>query len=469
MDLAQSVRQLQGMQLEGAGYRSHLNQMDHSPLNQVDMRRLQNSILGRSSSTMDLGQRSSSVMDLQPNRMDMQQGNANPFQVSGSAMLVGTVAALQEESGQLRSQWKSDVTRLENELHQLRTAAAYALPQLAEARQQPLIRTEPQLQALVLAGLGGAGSLQQTFASGHTSSALERACNSPLVQMAGLPGFPLEAGGMGDREQLLDRIAVLEGQRKNMELQRDQAMMSQMRCGSAGSDCSGAIFERQESSSHLRMAGMDATNGSNAGPTIMTDRSHLHIAGMDATNGSNAGRLPHERSSMQLTEALLCQMRTQGAVEKNFEDLMGTQDLGPKRPAAADMTSAEVYKELERMEIELQKVRDENGRLKDEKTACEEAHTRDVSTLEAMLSQIMNDNERLTKALEQAELRLRAQNKVPPTACSPEGSEGSECCNQSIRSIRSVMEPAIEPDIDRSMDFDKRRYDGVLLRQPALV
>merc|ERR1719223_1238227 len=101
---------------------------------------------------MDLPQRSSSFIE-------MPQGNSGQFQLSNSAMLVGTVAALQEESGQLRSQWKSDVGRLERELDQLRMAAAYALPHIAEQQK------EPNLQALVLKGAahGAVASLPQTL------------------------------------------------------------------------------------------------------------------------------------------------------------------------------------------------------------------------------------------------------------------------------------------------------------------
>lgn len=336
------------------------------------------------------------------------QGNANPLGLSGSAMLVGTVAALQEESGQLRSQWQSDVSRLERELHQLRTAAAYALPQLVD-RQQPEIRTEPNLQALVLAGVGGVGSLQQTDRLQQTAGF---GCSVPV----------------GDRDQLLGRIAELEQQRKNMELQRDQALMSQRLCGSAGSDCSGFANERFEAQ--------------------MTDRSSS-MRNPTQSLGSQSIP-PHEHSSMQLTEALLAQMSTQqSAVEKRFENLQGAINIGARAPPTGfdapqqSITPDEVYKELERMEMELQKVRDENSRLREEKAACEEAHSRDISTLEAMLTQIMSDNQRLKKALEEAEARLRAQGGMGGCC------DGEESCNQSIRSIRSVMEPACEPDLDR--------------------
>lgn len=394
--------------------------------------------------------------------MELPQGNSamQPCygQLSNSAMLVGTVAALQEESGQLRSQWKSDVGRLEQELDQLRMAAAYALPHIAEQQK------EPNFQALVLggAGIGCARSLQQTSHFGLPGAATDR--HSPLVQI-------------NEREQLFERINELERQRKHMEIQRDQAVLSQMRCGSAASESS--------------WTGQEA---------MMTERSM-----------PTSGHQHHLDTSVQLTEALLCQMRC-GAGEaappcrqhsprsgygvgeglstgltsldvlaeqqQRIQDLQNSLSGGPTgtappatrmaEGAQTGMNPAEVYKELERMEMELQKVREENNKLKDQKAACEEAHARDVSTLEAMLSQIMNENQRLTKALNDAEAQLRGQNKLPPTALfsTPLKSVGildKEVIqmDQSVRSVRSVMEPAIEPDIDRCSDSDRRRFTAM--------
>lgn len=418
MDLTQSVSTLQGLPL--GGDRLQLQ----APLNQLDLRRLQNGVLARSSSVMDLP-----------------QSNSGQFQLSSSAMLVGTVAALQEESGQLRSQWKSDVGRLERELDQLRAAAAYALPHIAEQQK------EPNFQALVLggAGIGGMGSLHQTSHFGLPGAATDR--HSPLVQIS-------------EREQLLERIKELERQRKQMEVQRDQAVLSQMRCGSAASESS--------------WTGQEAMMAEGSMPT--------------------SGNQPHLDTSAQLTEALLCQMRC-GAGEaappcrsghglaeglsagltsldvlaeqqQRIQDLRnslsgGASGTAPPATQMADgaqtgMNTAEVYRELERMEMELRKVREENSKLKDQKAACEEAHARDVSTLEAMLSQIMSENQRLTKALNDAEEQLRAQNKLNPM-----GILDKEGADHSVRSIRSVMEPAIEPDIDRCSDSDRRRFTAM--------
>lgn len=390
------------MHLEGAGSRVN-------SLNQMDLLRLQNLQNGIRNPSASLG---SGLMDLQQTSylqqgmMDLQQAShlqqapvsqgSGQFQMNGSAMLLGTVAALQEESGHLRSQWKSDVSRLERELDHLRAAAAYALPQLSEVQRQP----EPNLQALVLAGLGGAGPLQQALAL--QGGARERCL--PVLQMAGRPGsFGPEAGGACDRDQLLDCIAVLESQRKNLELQRDQALSAQMRIGSAASDCSGAaVTPRSAAERQLRM------------------------------------------------EALLTPSMSVSAAPTPRLPTRAPPDLSPSPAAPA---SDEVYKELERMEIELRKVRDENSKLKEEKAACEEAHSRDVSTLEAMLSQMMNDNERLKKALGGAEALLRTKNPVGSldNACwQPQSKDGSldktnEGSDHSVRSIRSVMEPAIEP------------------------
>lgn len=63
-------------------------------------------------------------------------------QFSSTAMLFGTVAALQEESSLMRSQYQSDVSRLERELQELRSVAAAALPQLRQEHPDIQIDTD---------------------------------------------------------------------------------------------------------------------------------------------------------------------------------------------------------------------------------------------------------------------------------------------------------------------------------------
>lgn len=446
MDISQSMRLLQqGLQRGGPaapaldlqGASSSGNQ-----LSQMDLHMLQNGMFGRPSS----------MMELQAAQLAAQGGAQFPLATPRSAMLVGTVAALQEESGQLRSQWKSDVARLERELGQLRSAAAWALPHLAEAQSQ----SNANLQ--VISGHGGAGSLQQSLVLQHQGQA-ERTQQVLLQQLAATAQqrfIPEAAPPASDREQLLARIAELEKQ-------RDQAL-SQVR--SSASDCSSAAFER---------------------PPPMEDRS--------------------QPKGLDLTEALLCQMRAshedmqrsmlgQAVAAPQVPQDMGTAAAVPQAPLefqdtlagtrstvvgpAATMApmqeeqdlivKAEIVRELERMEQELQKIRDENHRLTEDKKACEAAHGRDVSTLEAMLAQIMEDNKRLTKALSHTENLLvkSTEKKVSPMAMSvnPISSfdemiasakkvEGDPIA-QSVHSVRSVAEPAFEPDIDRSGEFDRR-------------
>jgi len=149
MDLSHNLQQLQGFTpLAGrpsAGipcvgeepFASTLNVQRANALSQMNLRAVPGN---------GFGERSASLRDLaQP-----MQSSSSAFQLSGPAMLVGTVAALQEESGQLRSQWKADVARLEGELDQLRTAAAWALPHLAEAQRQHEFRATSANQALLL-------------------------------------------------------------------------------------------------------------------------------------------------------------------------------------------------------------------------------------------------------------------------------------------------------------------------------
>merc|ERR1719158_1079375 len=174
---------------------------------------------------------------------------------------------------------------------------------------------------------------------------------------------------------------------------------------------------------------------------------------------------PHEQSTMQLTEALLSQMRaeTGAADQQPREDLHHVHNKSMLGPAAAAARStgtseeSEIYQELERMEMELVKVRDENGRLRDEKDACEAAHSRDVAALEAMLDQMMSENKRLTRAL--SDTTQLCAKKANPT-CSPSSLDHKiadynkfEGVPLTPHSIHSVSEPALEPDTDRTIEL----------------
>lgn len=469
-----------------------------NPLSQMDLHMLQNGYLGRSYSALELG----AVPQAQA---------SSQFHLSDSAMLVGTVAALQEESGQLRCQWKSDVSRLECELAQLRSAAAWALPQLTGAPKQPDFCTEAGLQALRTPGhCGNVGPLQQSLML--QGSVMERSERSlPLMKGLVLPeacsstAVPItartEASQMpmtartdytevtqvsqltcgGDREQLLSRIAELERQRNCMEIQRDQA---------------------------LQMQSPPAVERSPAVMPMIPER--------------NSNMQPHEHSAMQLTEALLFQMRASCApenhdslqlsrsstvfaeeppptVSRNLDVLTGSM-LGPaacssrvpqeESPFSATLGLAaapapvrtpvhvermeselseaqQIYQELERMEMELRKVKTESISLKEDKEACEAAHKRDVTTLEDMLSQMMEENKRLNKALaDVGTLPSSSEKKVNPVGSDDNTILYSKKVEDPLtpHSIRSVSEPNGEPDalspkIERAINFDRLSHN----------
>jgi len=315
-----------------------------------------------------------------------------------------------------------------------------------------------------------------------------------------------------DREQLLKRIAELEQQRKEMELQRDQAVLSQMRNGSERQ----APTEKPE-----RYFIGDAQ----AMPMVPE-----HNPGISAASKMQ----PHEQSAMELTEALLCQMHASNASDggstqmsretepygiggcrrmpPDMQDALAAAAVArmPQHPqdalAATTSTSAaeppfsavlrstenkderiatvpsetqaclDIYQELERMEIELRKVREENIRLKEDKEACEAAHSRDVSTLEAMLEQMMLEKQRLTKALAETESLLSRVSKleagIPISGMDKLAhSKNVQGSPLTPHSIRSVSEPAIEPDIERSIEFDRSKLNvaAVGSRYPQLA
>merc|ERR1719329_22544 len=88
-------------------------------------------------------------------------------------------------------------------------------------------------------------------------------------------------------------------------------------------------------------------------------------------------------SDMNLQDALA------GTIGSNIGTTAPVMASVPEENNQTVSAQAEVYQELENMEIELRKVRDENSRLKEARQASEAAHGRDISTLEAMLAQIM--------------------------------------------------------------------------------
>lgn len=341
----------------------------------------------RTMTSCGLAERSPSLRDLaQP----MQQSSSS-FQLSGPAMLVGTVAALQEESGQLRSQWKADVARLEGELHQLRDAAAWALPHLAEAQRQHELRTS----------ISTTGLLPQ-------NPAIE--LSAPVI--TSVP--PRTSSAALNMQENVSSQAQEQAARQITE-----ALLAQMRATAA--ECS--------------LAELSTSRQLGANDRIELD-----------------GKAP------SLTEASLdCSYRS-----APFSATMGAAQPGPHinamhPPEASRHTLAleEMQKELERLEAVLQQTLEENAKLREEKRAVEEAHRRDVSSLEAMLNQIMEEN----KVLKATASTTRACGPVGKLDFSDRIMNLKQQVPMTPSSVRSEVEPALEPDIERSTGSSRGEFD----------
>jgi hypothetical protein len=340
-----------------------------------------------------------------------QQQAPSSFQLSGPAMLVGTVAALQEESGQLRTQWKSDVQRLERELDQLRSAAAWALPHLAEAQRQQEVKSG--IQAVMANG-------SQTERCGNTREAmlLHSTGNDRSMPMfpTGPPFYTPEMMTTQDKypsgySQFAEQSGLTEA---TEAIRKHQALIAQMRVTAA--EC-GAGHESRAT-------------------------------------------FEHERSASQLTEALMQQMCTSNASEcpplraQAQQEHMPPQAAqeAPKRAGTTLNALGEMYQELERMEFALQQVREENTKLKEEKAAIEEAHSRDVSALEAMLSQVMAENKRLTKELSMSEEATMEAKKF--AAFEDKIMSMKQQVPQTPSSVVSE-----EPEMEKSSEFNRAKFD----------
>jgi len=497
-------------------------------LSGMDLHMLQSGMLGQSSSMLDLQASQFAAGQLAA------QGTGQ-FPCAGSGMLVGTVAALQQESGQLRSQWKTDVARLERELGQLRNAATWALPQLAEAQRQS--RTDSNLQGLVLPGPShgsNAQALQQAIAMQNAAATMSQQQQQQelMSQLVAAQQQQDAAATLSRQQDLMSQIAAAQQQQDAAAaMSQQQDMMSQLvaaqqqrlpqEASAHASDRNELLariadLERQRDQAlQLGRMGSAASECSSVPDSNNNNRAR---AGYNSTSNYN------DQSSMNLTEALLVQMRDSHAAadtqvpplsrKLNFDALAGSMvgpaatamaqtdqqraswscasmPATPRMPAmnlqdalagtigsnigsvATAMASVpeehnqtvsaqtEVYQELENMEIELRKIRDENNRLKEEKDVCEAAHGRDVSTLEAMLAQIMAENQRLTKAVSEADALLSSAgdrkvnsiNKFDDKIANSKKMDGDPI-SQSVHSVRSMAEPALEPDIE----FDRSPY-----------
>lgn len=393
--------------------------------------------------------------------LDMSQGGAG-FNLSQSAMLVGTVAALKEESGQLRTQWKSDVSRLESELGQLRAAAAWALPHLSEAQ-----NAEPSLRLMQGA------AMERSSSTGNLNAAqLERA----MMQMQGALGDRLSqergldallAHGTGSERgtPMLGERTPMLGQRSPMLGERGGGLNAREAAQIEAAMMQGAANERAAQAAQLEALlrqnalaerGGSSCSGLLAREAAQLDAAMMHGAVPERASRDRADMLMMQRNSSTgnlrdasgLADALKTQM---SAANDHAASSTAASERGRPMSSYNDQTSMEqakvqmmeLYKELEKITVTLQDAQQENRKIKEDKEASETAHARDVAALEGMLQQLGADNDRLTQALAKAEEKL-AQRKVtnPGTP-------------SSIRS--ASREPAMEPDVEQA-EIDRIRF-----------
>lgn len=373
----------------------------------------------------------------QPHDVNQGGGGYNQLNYNQNAMLVGTVAALQEESGQLRTQWKSDVSRLESELQQLRSAAAWALPHLQEAQ-----NAEPSLR------------LVTTSAMDRHSSGNVHASQLENAMMQGALAERL------NRERGLDAM-LSQGASGNNHLSREAQLEAAMMQGAAAERAS---RERElEALLSARQGSVPEFGRQGAVPEFggtMLSRENMQ-------RNSSTGNI-HNASS--LAESVLSQhasahgQRYAATASSCAESTCdGMQRGRPASSAAAEQPSAEqtksqvleLYRELETITIALQEAQQENRELKEHKETTEMAHSRDVDTLEAMLQQVGADNERLTKSLAKAEEQLQ---KYSQGGLGHMLQVKSSTPSSNPASIRSAsIEPASEPGSEQA-DFDRIRF-----------
>lgn len=490
MDLAQSARQLQAMQGYGpapqvsclpgtaplympAGQEPFAGVLGAahagsaaSALNNMDLRLVQGGGLSRSR-TLD---------NLRPPAVVEAQLQASSG-LSASAQLAGTVAALQEESRQSRSQWKSDVARLERELGQLRAAAAWALPHLAEAQQkhEALTFTGSQQQGLMLHASASEQALpllqaQQTIAMAQEQNAAEARMNALRREAAhiteALGHATLPQGNGRETAQLTE--ALLRQLRATAAAEAAARAPEPIQPTLEQTIASVASVQSQEPSAmqlteavlaaHIRAANANAPESGTMGPIHEAEgplEAALRNHRFSAATGASPQAAP--KSTSRLDNLCVTAPPTQREAAPARE-----REVAPASPPQVPLLSfapspaAEMFQELERLDLELQKVRDENRKLKDEKDVCEAAHARDVSALEAMLAQVVEENKSLSKALSE-------RHSAPPSN-QVGGIGGSfdakflSIKNQAPmtpHSMRSEVEPAIEPEIERSGKIDR--------------
>lgn len=343
-----------------------------------------------------------------------------------SAMLVGTVAALQQESGQLRNQWKCDVSRLESELAQLRSAAAWALPQLAEAQgKEPNLRLMggSALERSSSLGALGNGQIEKAMMQGALADRLSRERGLDALLAHGTGGQHL----IGQSSQLEAAAAMMPQTARGAPLpeQRLEALLRQG--GAAG----GGGLAREAAQLEAMMLQGAASESANRDRMMMMQRNASTGNIRDASGLADA----MQRTSDQVAGC------SSAASERGRAASTVCTEQASQNAEQTKLQMLELYKELENITMTLQEAQAENRKLKEDKDASETAHARDVAALEGMLQQLTADNERLSKSLAKAERDLKGKSHPSTPA-----------------SIRTAsQEPAIEPDVE-SVDFDRIKF-----------
>jgi len=341
------------------------------------------------------------------------------YQLSREALLVGTVAALQEESGQMRHEWKTDVARLENELQQLRSAAAMALPH---------VRTENVLPP------------EANFRLLSNPAPTDTCSNISGRDAAALQGMFSDHAIMGRNLSQQSHSSYNPGLQNSVQI---------------GSSLESLLAERSGHGLLAREAAqLDA---------VMLQGSVKERAGRDyVADAPSFQRSRAENQGTNLAEAVLSQMRAMAAEPSPARGSVSKEFDSSKEAANQSALIKDLYMELERMTVALQEVEQENNKLKEEKETSINAHSRDISALEGMLQQLTAENKVLSKQLGDANAKLQ---RLQMDGLDPDIIRKLKQCSSNLpstpTSIRSAsIEPATEPDVDSlasSVELDKLR------------
>jgi hypothetical protein len=330
----------------------------------------------------------------------MSQGGTG-YQLSKEAMLVGTVAALQEESGQMRSQWKSDVQRLEHELQQLRCAAAMALPHV-QADFEPNLQLMMSTNTLAERVNGGGAMGQRSHSFGALSPR-----GAPPVEPGMSPAMPMQSPSMSP----------------SMPMQAER--------GALGGN---SLLSRE--ASQLEAAMMHGSVSERAGRDQFADVPMARRSSVDS-------------SGINLAEAVMNQMRMSQTAEQQAPAVERNSIHGASCEA---VQIQELYKEVERLSQALAEAEQENRKLKEDKEEVVTAHSRDVNALEGMLDQLSAENRRLKDELSESNVKLRQFQMNGLDANSIIKLKQQSDTSASIRS--ASIEPALEPEVEQALDSE---------------